>query len=160
MCKTLRAEIFLVGDRGYGRVNRPVGASPRSVIKKMFVLTPFHRRWRLWALNDRRGNSDTRRMSGARRTGRSEQGPSREDSGSAGVDEQGIRRFAAVRCAADRKHESGRVGPMGMASVVEDGVGAVRATWSVRGSARADARSTPPSMRTMWPLPHIGAFAK
>jgi len=33
-----KAEIFLVGDRGYGRVNRPDEASPRSVIKKMFVL--------------------------------------------------------------------------------------------------------------------------
>jgi hypothetical protein len=45
------AEIFLVGDRGYGRVNRPVGASPRSVIKKMFVLNLLRRRLLLWALN-------------------------------------------------------------------------------------------------------------
>ena len=33
-----RAEVFLIGDRGHGRVNRPVGASPGSVIKKNFVL--------------------------------------------------------------------------------------------------------------------------
>jgi hypothetical protein len=28
------AEVFLIGDRGHERVNRPVGAIPRSVIKK------------------------------------------------------------------------------------------------------------------------------
>ncbi|MCY1266052.1 hypothetical protein D9M70_144520 [compost metagenome] len=32
------AEGFLIGDRGRSRVSRPVGASPRSVIKKTFVL--------------------------------------------------------------------------------------------------------------------------
>jgi hypothetical protein len=33
-----KAEVFLIGDRGHERMNRPVGASPRSVIKKTFVL--------------------------------------------------------------------------------------------------------------------------
>jgi hypothetical protein len=93
MCKH-KAEIFLVGDRGYGRVNRPVGGQSAIGNQKNVCAKPFHRRWRLWALNDRRGDSGCAAHVWRTPNQTVWPGPSREDSGSAGVDEQGIRRFA------------------------------------------------------------------
>ena len=37
------AEVFLIGDRGHERMNRPVGASPRSVIKKPLQYDALYR---------------------------------------------------------------------------------------------------------------------
>lgn len=60
------AEVFLVGDRGYKRMSRPIEIGPRAVTKEPFVLNLFRRLWRLWVLNghrdDPRGSAPVCRM--------------------------------------------------------------------------------------------------